>query len=156
MRKLLDQDNAELSAVLEALLQDDEDITARAVARRHPSLKNASAFTRSDERQALIARAQQRQADARQLQGRAPHQQAALAETLSQKAGDIERLQEQVRHLVASHAGLIRAVQLAGGMGALERFWKEYKAVGNAVQSLGAVPGSGQVVQLTPRDGVSR
>lgn len=154
MRKLLDADNAELAAVLEALLQDDEDITARAVARRHSSLKNASAFTRNEVRQALIAGAQQRQADARKLHGRAPHQQAALAETLSQKTGDIERLQEQVRHLVASHAGLIRAVQLAGGMGALERFWKEYKAIGTAVHDLGAVPCNGQAVRLIPKHGV--
>ena len=47
---------------------------------------------------------------------------------------DIKRLEAQLTHMVAAHAGLIRAVQMAGGGPALERFWRDYKAVGDAVQ----------------------
>ena len=48
---------------------------------------------------------------------------------------EIKRLEDQLTHMVAAHAGLIRAVQMAGGGPALERFWRAYKAVGDAVHS---------------------
>src|SRR5260370_22113740 len=36
---------------------------------------------------------------------------------------------DQLNELVAGHVSLIRAVQLHGGMAALERFWADYKSV---------------------------
>lgn len=48
MRLLLDPKNEELADILNTLLTDNIDITAREVARRHSTLKNPSAFTRNE------------------------------------------------------------------------------------------------------------
>lgn len=64
---------------------------------------------------------------------------------------ELARLHAQVRALVTSYIGCIRAVSLAGGMQALERFWAEYKTVADAVHALDAVPDIGTVIQLPPR-----
>ncbi|MFQ6575178.1 hypothetical protein [Pseudomonas sp. UM16] len=61
----------------------------------------------------------------------------------------MKTLELQVKRFVAVHAGVIRAVQLAGGMSALERFWNEYKEVGNAVQALDAAPKRADVLDIT-------
>lgn len=50
MRLLLDPKNEELADILNTLLTDNIDITAREVARRHSTLKNPSAFTRNEAR----------------------------------------------------------------------------------------------------------
>ncbi|WP_241640281.1 hypothetical protein [Rosenbergiella epipactidis] len=47
-----------IKAVLGDMLSRDEDITARAAARLHPTLKAASSITRSDSRSALLAQYQ--------------------------------------------------------------------------------------------------
>ncbi|WP_454766107.1 hypothetical protein [Cupriavidus campinensis] len=146
MRRLLDQENSELCAVLEALLAEDTQITVREVARRHPSLKNASAFTRSPSRMTLIAQAQQRQRDARCVVGAPLREKSVrLSEALSKRSEEVQELRIQVRQLVAGHVALIRAVQLAGGSIGLERFWKDYKSVADDLRKLGAIPEKGQV-----------
>lgn len=65
MRPLVDQDHAELKAILSALLLEDVDVSAREVARRHRSLKNVTAFTRNDARAQLIDAARIRQREIR-------------------------------------------------------------------------------------------
>lgn len=152
MRKLHDSDNAELRSVLETLLSEDVDITVREVARRHSTLKNASAFTRSEARIALISKAKERQTDARQV-ATAPleAEAAATVEVLARERKEVAQLESQIKALVAGHAGLIRAVQLAGGMNALEKFWRDYKEVADTVSRLGGVPAPAQVVRLVSR-----
>jgi hypothetical protein len=149
MRPLLDPQNAELSAVLDSLIVENIDVTVREVARRHQTLKNASAFTRSDERMALISSAQQRQTDARCVSV-APitEKNNKLGERLVKSQGEVEQLEQTVRCLAAGHASLIRAVQLAGGMASLERFWKEYKQVADDLHRSGATPAGAKVLQL--------
>lgn len=152
MRKLQDNDNVELRRVLEELLAENLDITVREVSRRHSSLKNASAFTRNPARMALVEAAQLRQRDARNIkEGPVARKAASLADTVEARNAEIEQLQAQVRSLIASHAGCIAALWYTGGYGAMERFWKEYKAVGESVRELGAVPTRGEVVPLKPR-----
>lgn len=141
MRPLQDHDQVQLQLVLDALLAEDVDITVRQVARRHPTLKHASAFTRNSARMALIAKAQQRQWDARQISSKPLREKSArLSELLSKRSAEAELLRKQVTHLVAGHVALIRAVQLAGGSAALERFWDDYKNVAQELQRIGAVP----------------
>ncbi|MEJ1126387.1 hypothetical protein V9L20_02345 [Variovorax sp. CCNWLW225] len=146
MRKLLDANNSELSSVLDQLLRDNIAVTVREVARRHSLLKNASAFTRNESRKSLIEHAQRQQreasAAAEQVSSR------STSERLSERTKRVKHLEDQVRHLVAAHAALIRSVQLAGGTAALERFWREYKSVGDSLKDLGAVPNVGRVVRL--------
>jgi hypothetical protein len=148
MRVLLDPNNQELSSILRALLTENVEVTVREVARRHSCLKNPSAFTRNPGRSALITDAQFQQQNIRGIVASSRGEDAPI-DKAQKRREEIERLESQVTHLVAAHVGLIRAVQLAGGMAALERFWRDYKAVGDAVQSLSAVPSSGCVVQLT-------
>ena len=62
--------DTEIVNVLEALLERDEDITARAVARLHPSIKAASSIIRSEYRLKLLEQYQARQKEFRGWQGR--------------------------------------------------------------------------------------
>ena len=149
MRKLLDTNHAELSAVLDAMLRDDLDITVREVARRHPTLKNASAFTRNPARMTLIEQARERQRDARSIAQRdIPAKGKSLAQEVAKKTDEVRALEHQLRQLVAGHVALIRAVQLHGGMAGLERFWVDYKAVADNLQALGAIPEKAPVIRL--------
>ncbi|TCK32592.1 hypothetical protein B0G84_8406 [Paraburkholderia sp. BL8N3] len=149
MRKRQDPDNAILKGVLESLVAENVDVTIREVAHRHPELKNASAFTRNPVRTSLIDDALRRQTEVRAVAAEMQTSHAAIADGNETQRARIATLDRQVRNLVAAHAGLIRAVQLAGGMSALERFWKEYRTIGDAVFALDAVP-RGAVVQAFP------
>jgi cell division protein ZapA (FtsZ GTPase activity inhibitor) len=148
MKPRADDDNVQLAGILDNLLASDVDITVREVARRHPSLRHASAFTRDTERMELIQRAQARQTHLRTTLN--PHVVRALtlAEKLDVKSEHVMELEGQVRALVASHAACIQAVMVSGGMAALERFWKEYKAIGDSLRTVSAFPDSAEVVTL--------
>ena len=150
MRRLLDADHSELRLVLEAMLKDNADISVRAVARRHPQLKNASAFTRSDLRMRLIADAQTRQEDARAIANRVRGSTVRQVPCRDrEQAAEIETLKGRLEKLVAGHASLIRAVQLAGGMNALERFWRDYKSVADEIRRSGAAGAAGMLVSIS-------
>jgi hypothetical protein len=148
MKPRADDDNVELAGVLDSLLASDVDITVREVARRHPSLRNASSFTRDTERMKLIQQAQSRQQYLRTTLN--PHAERALtlSEKLEAKSEHVTELEAQVRALVTSHAACIRAVMVAGGMVALERFWKEYREVGDKLREVSAYPDAADVVEL--------
>ncbi len=148
MRILQDPLNIELKKIVDLLTLEDIDITARAIARRHSALKNASAFTRNPVRMSVITESRQKQLEARAIAAKSQPSiaQDGKRELLMQ---DNKVLTLQVKKLIAAHAGLIRAVQLAGGMSALERFWKEYKEVGDAVQALDALPQKAVVIDIT-------
>jgi len=60
----------------------------------------------------------------------------------------VAQLNAQLKSLVASHAACVRAVLLHGGMPALERFWTDYRLIGDTVRALGAVPSGAQVIDL--------
>jgi hypothetical protein len=151
MRKLQDPDSAELKAVLDRLLAENINITVREVARRHADLKNASAFTRNPLRMGLIDEAIRRQCEVRAVAAGLHSGDARIVVDSREQDAHIGELKRQLKHLVAAHAGLIRAVQLAGGMSALERFWQEYKTIGDTVRALDAAS-NGPVV-LTPPTG---
>ncbi|MCK8688259.1 MULTISPECIES: hypothetical protein [Pseudomonas] len=147
MRRLQDPTNVELKAILEQLLSENIDITVREVARRHSELKNASAFTRNSTRMSFITEARQKQLQVRVIAtGITPT--VVQASVAAKRTVEVAALELQIKQLVAAHAGLIRAVQLVGGMGALERFWKEYKEIGDAVQELGALPQGTTVLEF--------
>lgn len=153
MRKLVDPDNTELRAILDALLAEDVTVTAREVARRHSCLNDASAFTRNTTRKELIAEYAQRQADARAVL--APPESSGeeeLSEKVRERNERIAELEQTVKNLVAAHVGLIRAVQLAGGFRSLEKFWGDYSEVARALRSTGGVPAGATVVQIGSAD----
>lgn len=152
MRILLDDRNQELQLVLDALIAEDVTITVREVARRHPRLKNASAFTRNAARTAVIVKAQQLQENARSVRLRPATEQAEAATTaLEKRDEEVAKLRSQVDALVASHAACVRAVLKHGGMAALERFWIDYKGIADELRALKAIPPGGTVVELLQR-----
>lgn len=148
MKPRVDDDNTELAGVLDALLALDVDITVREVARRHPSLRNASAFSRDPERIKLIQQSQARQQHLRTTLNPHANRALTLSEKLEVKSAQVTGLEAQVRALVTSHAACIQAVMVAGGMAALERFWKEYREVGDKLREVSAYPDAADVVEL--------
>lgn len=114
--------DAALMATLDELLAKDEDITARAAARLHPTLNAASSITRSVHRSALLAQYQQRQQQYREWSKRVGKQSTAqLSAGLAARDIRIAELEEQLALLTASHVMLIRE---AGEMGGFKK-WAE-------------------------------
>ncbi|MDI4635250.1 hypothetical protein J7U46_19460 [Pelomonas sp. V22] len=149
MRLTVDANHEELSRILDELLAVDVDISAREIARRHSVLKNASAFTRHTERAGLIAAAQRRQTDARNVRELPVAKKAAtLAEQLAEKSARVEELERQVAGLVASHAACVRAVMQHGGVRALQQFWMEYRGLSDILQELNALPAGAKVIPI--------
>ncbi|MGJ7575697.1 hypothetical protein ACSFBX_34630 [Variovorax sp. RB2P76] len=149
MRVTVDPSHEELTQILCALLASDVDITAREIARRHSSLKDASAFTRHKHRAELIGIYQQRQNDARSVRSGPSVQKAAgLAEQLDAKSAEIKELKQQVQNLVASHAACVRAVMQHGGMQALQKFWSDYQPIAQSLNATGAIPPGAQVIPI--------
>lgn len=149
MRVLVDPDQNDLNAVLAKLLEEDVDITAREVARRHPSIKTVTAFTRNEARAQVIADAQRRQREVRAVAIGSHRQRAAsLGEQLERRGAKVLELESTVDALVASHVACVRAVLRQGGMPALERFWRDYKKIGDAVRSAHAMPETAEVISF--------
>ncbi|GJH18129.1 hypothetical protein CBA19CS22_16325 [Caballeronia novacaledonica] len=152
MRRKSDANHEVLKGILETLFLEDVSITVREVARRHPSLNNASAFTRSEERMEVIGSYQARQQELRSIKGKlARRGDEKLTTELSKAQERISMLESDVRALVASHAGMIAAVLKSGGMSALEGFWQDYRAVALTLQKLRAIPGTDNIVRLMPK-----
>lgn len=129
--------------VLEQLLAEDEDITARAVARLHPILKAASSITRSPTRMNLLSKYQEQQDRYRRWKGRAARmsgteQSAALAA----RDARIAELETTVQLLTASHVAMLRAVGELGGFSKWTKFYGDYKFVRDNLSALGALPDS--------------
>ncbi|MGA4212463.1 hypothetical protein ACI2UO_23515 [Ralstonia nicotianae] len=140
-------DDPHLQRILEELLADDENITARAVVRHHPTLKAASSITRSPARSALLAQYQQRQTEFRRWQRRLPHQASATtAAALADKDLRIATLENQVKLLAASHLAMIKVVGELGGFSKWAAFYEHYAAARKQLEALGALP----VASVTP------
>ncbi|AAP85943.1 hypothetical protein OOOCML_33285 (plasmid) [Cupriavidus necator H16] len=134
-------DDGKMREILEVLLTDDEDITARAVARLHPSIRAASSITRSESRRRLLAEYQQRQAEYRRWRGRAAKQSGAdMAATLADKDLRIAELEATVQLLTASHVATLRAVGELGGFSKWARFYEQYRDARDKLAELGAIP----------------
>lgn len=149
MKPTVDADNSELVRILDALLANDIDITARAVSRHHPTLHNASAFTRSNARMRLITQAQERQRALRKDLNPHFNQSISLGDQLKESNELVKQLTCQVRALAASHVACIQAVKSAGGLAGLERFWKDYKKIGESLRAFSVNPDLAEVHQLT-------
>ncbi|MGX0137974.1 hypothetical protein ACUXG4_006240 [Cupriavidus metallidurans] len=134
-------DDGKMREILELLLTDDEDISARAVARLHPSIKAASSITRSESRRRLLAEYQQRQAEYRRWRGRAAKRPGAdMAATLADKDLRITELEATVQLLTASHLAMLRAVGELGGFSKWARFYEQYRDARDKLAKLGALP----------------
>ena len=134
-------DDELLVQVLEELLQSDENITARAVARLHPHIGHASTITRNTYRSGLLAQYQAKQREIRKHLGRlTKHSKDKTAAELTNKDQRIAELERQVDLLRASHLAMIRAVGELGGMTKWMKFFVGFKDVRDQLYKLDAMP----------------
>lgn len=137
--------------VLEILMERDEGITARAVARLHPTIKHASSITRSDSRSALLAQYQTKQREMRTYAKRIKKGSVGkITLALTEKDQKIAELERQVEILTASHVALIRAVGELGGIKKWAQFYEKYKDVRTQLIDMGAMPSADVFVATTP------
>ncbi|QDQ82278.1 hypothetical protein [Paraburkholderia megapolitana] len=136
-------DDDQMREILETLLANDEDITARAVARLHPSINAASSITRSESRSKLLAEYQRRQSEYRRWRGRVAKRSGAdTAASLADKDIRIAELEATVQLLTASHLAMLRAVGELGGFSKWARFYEQYRDARDKLAELGAIPES--------------
>ncbi|MBR7745148.1 hypothetical protein [Undibacterium baiyunense] len=134
-------EDLDMRNLLEKLLADDLDISARAVARLHPTLKAASSITRSVSRSKLLADYQKRQAEYRRWRGRVSRRSSKdLASALAEKEIRIRELETSVQLLTASHLAMIRVVGELGGFSKWANFFEFYTAARDNLYKLGALP----------------
>jgi len=140
----------EMVRILQEMLDSNERITARAVARKHPVLKHASSITRSSERSNLLSRFQSQQDHYREWQERMPKRsREQLADQLAQKDSRIAELERQVEVLRVSHMAMIRTVGELGGMGKLLKLYEGYREVRSELDKMAVLP-RGEVKTIRP------
>lgn len=135
--EILGDTEREMLRVLERLLAEDAEITARAVARLHPTLKAASSITRNSARSALLAQFQARQAEFRRWRSRTTKQSASdSAATLAALDRQVSDHEAAVQLLTASHVAMLRAVGELGGFAKWAQFYESYAAVRSKLEAL--------------------
>ena len=131
-----------LQEALEAMLLDNEDISARAAVRRLAgTYKHATDITRRPQRRDILSRYQQKQAELRAVMEKADKQSKTnLSAQLVEKVREIDEVTRQRNLLIGSHRAMIHAMsQLRGRKGWLALF-EHHQAAVNELESLGAVP----------------
>jgi hypothetical protein len=127
--------------ILEMLLEQDHNITARAVARLHPTIRSASSITRSEARSTLLAEYQHRQTEYRRWRGSVGKQsRVQVAATIADKDIKIANLESQVELLTASHLAMLRVVGELGGFGKWAAFYDQSREARQQLERLGAAP----------------
>jgi hypothetical protein len=140
-RKTHDPQHEELKAVLEGLLERNQDVTARAVTRLHSCLKNASAIVRHSERQQILEQYQTRQKELRKVAGKLHHSGTAAAAVKLQASSErVRELEENEAARIASHLAMIHAVAEMGGTAKLLQFYKRFANVRDSLAREGSLP----------------
>lgn len=137
-----DSDDKLFIQILDDLLQQDADITARAVARLHPHIGHASTITRNSARSGLLASYQDKQREIRKHLNRlTKRSKEATAAELTRKDQRIAELEMQVDLLRSSHLAMIRAVGELGGMSKWLKFYESYKDIRDQLNKVNAIKG---------------
>jgi hypothetical protein len=138
---LAPSDESKMRDILEMLLEQDDNITARAVARLHPIIRSASSITRSEARSALLSEYQRRQNEYRRWRGRVAKQSGVrVAAMIADKDIRIADLESQVELLAASHLAMLRVVGELGGFGKWAAFYEQSREARQRLERLGATP----------------
>lgn len=133
-----DAGDPEMLRILQEMLENDEKITARAVARKHSRIGHASSITRSSVRSELLARFQKQQIQYQAWRARSPKRSRdQLASQLAEKDLRIAELERQVEILRVSHISMIRTVGELGGISKLLKLYDSYRNVRTELDRLG-------------------
>jgi hypothetical protein len=147
----------EMERILQEMLEANETITARAVARKHPAIGHASSITRIPVRAELLARYQEQQKQFREWQRRLPKRSRdQLAAQLTQKDVRIGELERQVEILRVSHLAMIRIVGELGGISKLLKLYEGHREFRGELDRLGVLPrGEVRPFELAHRAGAA-
>ena len=131
-----------LEEILEAMLLDDVDVTARGVTRQSGSpYRHASDITRNPERRRLLETFRRRQDELRTLMQRTDKQSRTNLTSRIAKLEDCKSAAEAERDLlIASHKAMLLAVGEMGGMAAWRRFFTAWEAIRESLGRMGALP----------------
>jgi hypothetical protein len=132
--------DAKLRASAEQMLEGDETVTARSLARRG-GLRAASSITRDAPRRALLGEFQGQQEHRRTWVQRAKKESTAqLQQALAARDEQVAALTRKVHLLTASHKAILLAVDEVGGTKAWARFFASYKDSIEALREPEALP----------------
>jgi hypothetical protein len=147
----------EMIRILEAMLEADETITVRAVARMHSRLSHASSITRSPDRMLLVKEYQAKQKMYREWRARAPKRSRdQLAAQLAQKDSRIAELERQVEIMRVFHLAMIQTVGELGGISKLLKLYEGCREARIELDRLGLLPrGEVKPFELPRRAGTS-
>lgn len=152
VRKTIDPEHEELRALLEGLLGRNEDISARAVARLHSLVKDASGITRHPERRKLLETYQQRQQEFRTALGSIRRSgTAAVAAQLEAANTRIRELEDGQAARIASHVAMIHAVAEIGGAAKLHEFYKRFAPIRDRLAQDCALPAQFLGDEIAPK-----
>lgn len=149
--------HVELTSILAKLHSENHDITARAVAKLHPTLKQASDFTRHAGRRALIEQYQENQREFRSIFGRVRSTGSTIAAQRLQEANlKIEEFERNEAARIESHVAMIQAMAELGGITKLLKFYQKFAYIRETLEKQGALPELNEnVVKLPSKKGKS-
>ena len=131
----------DMERVLQQMLDNDENITARGVVSKLECLKAASSITRNPHRVAKLKVFQERQKEFRSWQGRVSKtSKENIAQALAVRELKIAELHRQVEILTASHVAMIRVIGELGGYAKWAKFFEGYQSIHDALLSMKAIP----------------
>lgn len=137
----LDAYDPEMEAILQEMIDRDEDITARGVTRLHSKLSAASSIIRNPARAKLLGVYQAKQQDHRAWRRRlAKRSQDSSVMDLAAKDLRIAELERQVELLTASHVAMLRTVGELGGFAKWAQFFDTYQGIREDLARMGAMP----------------
>jgi len=138
--KVTNSTDPEMERILAEMLEANETITARSVARKHPAISHASSITRIPVRSDLLARYQEQQKQFREWQDRMPKRsRQQVAAQLAQKDCKIAELERLVEILRVSHMAMIRAVGELGGISKWLQLVANFRNVRDELNKLGVM-----------------
>jgi hypothetical protein len=130
----------EIVKILEKMIEDEQNITVRGVIRNHSSLKAPSSITRNVSRTEIVNYYINKQQELKNWQKRVGKtSKENLSKSLAEKDIKIAELERKVELLTASHVAMIRAVGELGGSAKWAAFFKDYQAIRNELEKMGAM-----------------
>jgi hypothetical protein len=131
-----------LEEALEAMLADNEPITARGVIRRMSGVfKHATDITRNAPRRALVEKyAKKQELILAAVERTSKKSRSELERLVAEKRAEISRLESEKELLIASHRAMILGMAETGGFANWKRFFDQYQASIDALEHMGALP----------------
>lgn len=144
--------NQTLEELLEAMVTEDDTISARAVVRRSEGVfKHASDITRNEARRRRIEEAIKKQETIRAAVNRSSKKsRTELEKLVAAKNDEIEQIRADREMLVASHRAMILAVAEMGGFSRWRAFFDGYQATIDRLEKIGSIPNAA-VISFAPR-----